>query len=168
MRRTRSPPPPSVDGDPADAKEAFGFDDGDHDGIIAVGCDSLRRSVSGDAAGDAQRLHPAFGERQAGAGAATLRGQYQRDRGVALPTMAVGWGLQQESGDSCGDCGPARLQSRGPPTYALLRSGSELARRYMNGNSPSISLSSGAVASRCEGISSSTGSGHSIATSGSL
>ena len=29
---------PSVDRDFADAEQAFGFGDGDHDGIIAVGC----------------------------------------------------------------------------------------------------------------------------------
>ena len=64
---------PSIDGDLADAEQAFGFGDGDHDGIIAVGWDSFWRPVGGDAAGDPQRLHTAFGKRQPGAGAAVCR-----------------------------------------------------------------------------------------------
>jgi hypothetical protein len=75
---------PSVDRHFADAEEALCFGDGDHDGIIAVGCDVFCWLVGGDAAGDPQRVHPAFRERQAGAGAAVLPGQDQRDGGVVV------------------------------------------------------------------------------------
>ena len=75
---------PSVDRRFADAEQAFGFSDGDHDGIIAVACDVFCWLVGGDAAGDPQRLHTAFGERQPGAGAAVLPGEDQRDGGVVV------------------------------------------------------------------------------------
>jgi hypothetical protein len=55
---------PSIDGDLADAEEAFSFCNGDHDSIItviiAVGGDSIWRPVAGDAAGNPQRLDAAL------------------------------------------------------------------------------------------------------------
>jgi hypothetical protein len=36
---------PPVDGDLADAEEPFGVGDGDHDGILAAGCDSFQRRL---------------------------------------------------------------------------------------------------------------------------
>ena len=54
---------PPVEGDFADAEQAFGFRDGDHDGIVVEGSDSFGgRLVGRDAAGDPQRLDPGLGE----------------------------------------------------------------------------------------------------------
>src|SRR6478609_2311811 len=75
---------PSVDGDLADAEDAFGFSNTDHDRIIAVGGDRFWRLVGGDAARDPQRLDPARGEGQSGAGAAVLPGQDHRNGGVVV------------------------------------------------------------------------------------